>query len=64
MAIVTRRGCERIMRYAFEYALGTAGKKVTIVHKANILKMVSGLFLEVGRAIAQGVRGPGGSRTT
>ena len=34
-------------------------KKVTIVHKANILKMVSGLFLEVGKRIAAGVRGPG-----
>ncbi len=52
MAIVTRRGCERIVRYAFEYALKHGRKKVTIVHKANILKMVSGLFLEVGRAIA------------
>jgi isocitrate dehydrogenase (NAD+) len=52
MAIVTRRGCERIIRYAFEYALKHGRKKVTIVHKANILKMVSGLFLEVGRAIA------------
>jgi isocitrate dehydrogenase (NAD+) len=53
MAIVTRRGCERIIRYAFEYALKHGRKKVTIVHKANILKMVSGLFLEVGRAVAQ-----------
>jgi isocitrate dehydrogenase (NAD+) len=53
MAIVTRRGCERIIRYAFEYALKHRRHKVTIVHKANILKMVSGLFLEVGRAIAQ-----------
>lgn len=52
MAIVTRTGCERIIRYAFEYALKHGRRKVTIVHKANILKMVSGLFLEVGRAIA------------
>jgi isocitrate dehydrogenase (NAD+) len=52
MAIVTRRGCERIIRYAFEYALKHGRRKVTIVHKANILKMVSGLFLEVGRGIA------------
>jgi isocitrate dehydrogenase (NAD+) len=52
MAIVTRVGCERIIRYAFEYAVRTGRKKVTIVHKANILKMVSGLFLEVGRAVA------------
>ena len=52
MAIVTRVGCERIVRYAFEYAVRNGRKKVTIVHKANILKMVSGLFLEVGRAVA------------
>jgi isocitrate dehydrogenase (NAD+) len=52
MAIVTRVGCERIVRYAFEYAVRNGRKKVTIVHKANILKMVSGLFLETGRAVA------------
>jgi isocitrate dehydrogenase (NAD+) len=52
MAIVTRMGCERIIRYAFEYAIKHGRRKVTIVHKANILKMVSGLFLEVGRAVA------------
>jgi isocitrate dehydrogenase (NAD+) len=53
MAIVTRRGCERIIRYAFEYAVKHNRRKVTIVHKANILKMVSGLFLEVGQTIAK-----------
>jgi len=52
LAIVTRVGCDRIIRYAFEYALRQGRKKVTVVHKANILKMVSGLFLEVGRAVA------------
>ena len=57
MAIVTRRGCERIIRYAFEYALKHGRRKVTIVHKANILKMVSGLFLEVGRTIAKEYEG-------
>ena len=57
MAIVTRRGCERIIRYAFEYAVKHGRRKVTIVHKANILKMVSGLFLEVGRAIATEYQG-------
>jgi isocitrate dehydrogenase (NAD+) len=53
MAIVTRFGCERIIRYAFEYAVRNGRTRVTIIHKANILKMVSGLFLEVGRAVAQ-----------
>lgn len=52
MAIVTRLGCDRIVRYAFEYALRHGRKKVTIVHKANILKMASGLFLEVAKQIA------------
>jgi isocitrate dehydrogenase (NAD+) len=57
LAIVTRRGCERIVRYAFEYALKNKRRKVTIVHKANILKMVSGLFLEVARGIAKEYEG-------
>ena len=52
-AIVTRYACERLFRYAFEYARTHGRKKLTIVHKANILKMASGLFLEVGRAIAK-----------
>jgi isocitrate dehydrogenase (NAD+) len=50
--VTTRFGCDRIIRYAFEYSLRHGRKKVTIVHKANILKMVSGLFLEVGKAVA------------
>jgi isocitrate dehydrogenase (NAD+) len=53
LAIVTRAGCERILRYAFEYTLKRGRKKVTIVHKANILKMVSGLFLEVGKKLQE-----------
>lgn len=53
IAIVTRTGCERIIRYAFEYALRHGRKKVTICHKANILKAVSGLFLEVGRDVSR-----------
>ena len=57
IAIVTRAGCERIVRYAFEYAIRQGRKKVTIVHKANILKMVSGLFLEVGKRIAKEYEG-------
>jgi isocitrate dehydrogenase (NAD+) len=56
-AIVSRTGCERIIRYAFEYAIRHSRKRVTIVHKANILKMVSGLFLEVGRFIQKEYEG-------
>ena len=53
VALVTRAGCERIVRYAFEYAVSHRRKKVTLVHKANILKFSSGLFLEVGREVAK-----------
>lgn len=49
---VTRRGSERIARYAFDLAQKTGRKRVTIVHKANILKTTSGLFLKTARAVA------------
>ncbi|HWU51326.1 MAG TPA: isocitrate dehydrogenase [Tahibacter sp.] len=49
---VTRRGSERIVRYAFELARRQGRKKVTIVHKANIMKTTSGLFLKVAREVA------------
>jgi isocitrate dehydrogenase (NAD+) len=49
---VTRRGSERIVRYAFDLARKVGRKKVTIVHKANILKTTSGLFLKVAREVA------------
>jgi isocitrate dehydrogenase (NAD+) len=48
----SRRGCERIVRYAFDLARKTGRKKVTLVHKANIMKTTSGLFLRVGREVA------------
>ncbi|HVN39709.1 MAG TPA: isocitrate/isopropylmalate family dehydrogenase [Myxococcota bacterium] len=51
--IVTRFGAERIVRYAFEYARRHARRKVTLVHKANILKLTQGLILEAGREIAK-----------
>jgi len=53
ISIITRHGCDRIIRFAFEYARANGRKRVTLVHKANILKMTSGLFLQVGREIAQ-----------
>ncbi|MHB1340824.1 MAG: isocitrate/isopropylmalate dehydrogenase family protein [Coriobacteriia bacterium] len=45
-------GSERIVRYAFEYALANGRKKVTAVHKANILKYSDGLYLDVARRVA------------
>jgi isocitrate dehydrogenase (NAD+) len=50
---VTRRGSERIVRYAFDLAQRTGRKKVTVVHKANIMKTTSGLFLNVAREVAK-----------
>ncbi|AZM97029.1 MAG: isocitrate dehydrogenase [Vreelandella alkaliphila] len=50
---VTRQGSERIVRYAFELAKNNGRKKVTAVHKANIIKTSSGLFLDVAREVAK-----------
>jgi len=52
IAVITRHGSERVVRYALEYARANGRKKVTLVHKANILKMSNGLFLGVGREVA------------
>ena len=52
VAVVTRFGSERICRFAFEHARREGFDKVTVFHKANILKMTSGLFLEVAREVA------------
>ena len=49
----TRAGASRIVRYAFELAVRKGRKKVTAVHKANIIKTASGLFLDVARGIAK-----------
>ncbi|MEO5830802.1 MAG: isocitrate/isopropylmalate family dehydrogenase, partial [Rhodanobacter sp.] len=49
----TRKGSTRIVRYAFELAVKKGRKKITAVHKANILKTSSGLFLNVAREIAR-----------
>ncbi|MCK6613211.1 MAG: isocitrate/isopropylmalate dehydrogenase family protein [Ignavibacteriaceae bacterium] len=53
IGIITKRGSERIIRYAFEYARTHGRKKVTLVHKANILKYTGGLFLDVGIDVAK-----------
>src|SRR5689334_13072012 len=57
VAIITRSGSERIVRYAFEYAVRYGRKKVTLVHKANILKFSQGLFLDTGRMVARDYAG-------
>ncbi|MEO5826331.1 MAG: isocitrate/isopropylmalate dehydrogenase family protein [Gemmatimonadales bacterium] len=52
VAVVTRAASERVIRYAFEYARTHGRKQVTVVHKANILKFTSGLFLTIAKEIA------------
>ena len=52
IARVSKRGSERIVRFAFEYARRQGRERVTLAHKANILKKSSGLFLDVGREVA------------
>jgi len=54
IAVITRHGSERIVRYALQYAQRHKRRKVTLVHKANILKFSNGLFLDVGREVAKG----------
>ena len=53
LRIITEKGSERIVRFAFETAKKYGRKKVTLVHKANILKLSDGLFLETGRRVAR-----------
>ena len=49
----TRQGCRRIVHFAFDYAIRKGRKKVTVVHKANIMKALTGIFLETARQIYQ-----------
>ncbi len=51
--INTRKGSERIIRAAFEFAQQHGRKKVTIVHKANVVRATDGMFLEIGKAVAK-----------
>lgn len=53
MKIMTRENSERVARYAFEFARAHNRKKVTTVHKANIMKLTDGLFLETSRQVAK-----------
>jgi isocitrate dehydrogenase (NAD+) len=53
LKVTTRAACERIARHAFEVARRTGRKKVTIVHKSNIMKLSDGMFLRVAQEVAQ-----------
>ncbi|MBL4909317.1 MAG: isocitrate dehydrogenase [Alteromonadaceae bacterium] len=52
MSIITRDGAERILEFAYKTAIKEGRKKITAVHKANILKSTSGLFLKIAREVA------------
>jgi len=54
---ISKFASERIVRFAFEYALKNNRKKVTCVHKANIMKFTDGLFLKIARQVAQDFQG-------
>jgi len=54
---ISKSGSERIVKFAFEYALEHNRKKVTLVHKANIMKFTDGLFLKTGREVAKDYAG-------
>jgi isocitrate dehydrogenase (NAD+) len=56
VGINTREGCRRIAEWTFEYAVRQGRKKVTIVHKANILKVLTGLFLDTAREVGEHYR--------
>ena len=53
----TRASSKRIARFAFEYALKNGRKKITVVHKANILKLLTGIFLDAAREVAKEYEG-------
>jgi isocitrate dehydrogenase (NAD+) len=55
--INTREGCRRIAEWTFDYAVRHGRKKVTIVHKANILKLLTGLFLETAMEVGKRYEG-------
>lgn len=53
MKVATEKGCKRIAKWAFEYAKKRSRKKVTVFHKANIMKITDGLFIEEAKEISQ-----------
>ena len=57
--IITRAASERIARFAFDYAIANGRHKITAVHKANIMKLSDGLFLESCRNVAAQYEGKG-----
>ena len=54
LKVTTRTNSSRLVKYAFEFAHLSGRKKITVVHKANIMKLVDGLFLECAREVSKG----------
>jgi len=54
---ISKYASERIVRFAFEYAIKNKRKKITVVHKANIMKFTDGIFLKTSREVAQAYSG-------
>ena len=53
----TRDGCRRIARFAFDYAVKNGRRKITVVHKANVLKVLTGIFLEAAKEVGNEYEG-------
>ncbi len=53
LKVITRQGSERIVRFAFEYVRKNKRQKLTVVHKANIMKLTDGMFLDIARSISE-----------
>jgi isocitrate dehydrogenase (NAD+) len=53
----TRDGCRRIARFAFDYAVKNGRRKITVVHKANVLKVLTGIFLEAAKEVGSEYEG-------
>lgn len=51
--VLTKKGCKRIIKFAFELAQKQKRKKVTVVHKANVLRITDGMFLEIAKNAAK-----------
>jgi isopropylmalate/isohomocitrate dehydrogenase-like protein len=51
--VITKKGCEKILKFAFDLAERQNRKKVTVVHKANILRITDGLFLNIAKKISR-----------
>jgi isocitrate dehydrogenase (NAD+) len=54
MKVATEKGCTRIARFAFEYARERGRKKVTVFHKANIMKLTDGMFMRTAQKVHEG----------